>query len=142
MYIHFRIIFTSLWGHFGVTLGSFWIHFGVFLRSLWAHFEISLGSIWDHSGVILVSFWPSGLPPPPEIGSSRISSATAGMGQNPDSGLEIQPFYRIWIAGLEPDYLRPRSNWFQFNQLGFSWFRQFRLQNDSVSGSFFGAEAS
>ena len=30
------------------------------------------------------------------------------MGQNPDSGLEIQPFYRIWIAGLEPDYLRLR----------------------------------
>ena len=31
------------------------------------------------------------------------------MGQNPDSGLEIQPFYRIWLAGLEPDYLRLRS---------------------------------
>ena len=27
------------------------------------------------------------------------------MGENPDSGLEIQPFYRIWLAGLEPDYL-------------------------------------
>ena len=105
MYIHFRIIFTSLWGHFGVTLGSLWGHFG-------CHFGVILRSLWGQSGIILASFWrfsgPRGCPPP-EIGSSRISSATAGMGQNPDSGLEIQPFYRIWLAGLEPDYLRLRS---------------------------------
>ena len=56
MYIHFRIIFTSLWGHFGVTLGTLWVSF-------WGHFEITLGSIWDHFGLILASFWPSGLPP-------------------------------------------------------------------------------
>ena len=41
MYIHFQIIFTSLWGHFGVTLGTLWVSF-------WSHFEITLGSIWDH----------------------------------------------------------------------------------------------
>ena len=37
MYIHFRIIFTSLWDHFGVTLRSLWGHFGVTLWSLWGH---------------------------------------------------------------------------------------------------------
>ena len=103
---HFYITLGSLWGHFGVTLGTLWIHFGVILRSFWNHFEITLGSIWHHSGLIVASFWPSGLPPAPEIGSSRISSATAGLGQNLDSGLEIQPFYRIWLAGSDLEYLR------------------------------------
>ena len=33
MYIHFLIIFISLWGHFGVSLGSLWGHFGIILGS-------------------------------------------------------------------------------------------------------------
>ena len=60
MYIHFQIIFTSLWGHFGVTLGSLWGHFG-------CHFGVILRSLWGQSGIILASFWrlsgPRGCPP-------------------------------------------------------------------------------
>ena len=89
-------------------MGSLWGHFGDILRSHWGHFEIT----WGQSGIILASFWRLSGPrvcPQRDIGNSRISSATAGMGPNPDSRLEIQPFYRIWLAGLEPDYLRLRS---------------------------------
>ena len=35
----------SLWGHFGVTLGSLWVYDG------------DLRSLWDHSGTIVESLW-------------------------------------------------------------------------------------
>ena len=55
---------STLWDHFGVTLGSLWGHFGITSGSLWDHFEVTsgslwghLGSLWDHFGVILGSLW-------------------------------------------------------------------------------------
>ena len=39
--------FRSLWGRFGVALGSLWGRFGVALGSLWGRFGVALGSLFS-----------------------------------------------------------------------------------------------
>ena len=47
----------SVWGRFGVDLGSTWGRLGVGLGSVWVRFGISLGSVWGRFGGGLGSIW-------------------------------------------------------------------------------------
>ena len=44
--------FLSLWGRFGIILGSWWGHSGVILGLCWDHFGIILASQKKHFGII------------------------------------------------------------------------------------------
>ena len=46
----------TLWGHFGVAVGSIWNHFGVTLKLLWGHFEFTLGLLLGDFEITLGSF--------------------------------------------------------------------------------------
>ena len=114
----------SLWGHFGITLGSLLDHFGVTLGSPWGHFGITLGSLWGHCGVTLGSLWGDfgttlglfwdhfGAGWPARLAGLAAFAGVAGLGENPVSGLESEPYYCISLSGLDPDYLRLRSRVF------------------------------